>query len=156
MDSSAFEGFYRERLPTVVRACTLVTADPALSEEIAAEAFARLWANWGRIHDEDHAGGYVYKTAMRMCMKRALRVQRESPVSDAGRVVDDVGTTTERAHIFAQLAELPTRQRQAVVLRDWAGFEVDEIAAILRIRDSTVRVHLARGRRTLRERLSMD
>jgi DNA-directed RNA polymerase specialized sigma24 family protein len=43
-----------------------------------------------------------------------------------------------------------------VVLRDWAGFEVDEIAAILRIRESTVRVHLARGRRTLRERLSMD
>ena len=61
----------------VVRACALVTLDPAAAEDVAAEAFARLWSHWGRIHDEDHAGGYVFKTAMRLCAKRGTKARRE-------------------------------------------------------------------------------
>ncbi len=71
-DRAGFEGFYREHLTRVVRACTLVTLDPAAAEDVAAEAFARLWSHWGLIHDEDHAGGYVFKTAMRLCAKRGM------------------------------------------------------------------------------------
>jgi DNA-directed RNA polymerase specialized sigma24 family protein len=43
-----------------------------------------------------------------------------------------------------------------VVLRDWAGFETAEVARILGARESTVRVHLARGRAALRERLTVE
>jgi DNA-directed RNA polymerase specialized sigma24 family protein len=48
------------------------------------------------------------------------------------------------------------RQRQCVVLRDWAGFETREVARMLRMRESTVRVHLARGRASLRHDLSRE
>jgi DNA-directed RNA polymerase specialized sigma24 family protein len=37
-----------------------------------------------------------------------------------------------------------------VVLRDWAGFSTSDIAGLLSMRESTVRVHLARGRGRLR------
>jgi DNA-directed RNA polymerase specialized sigma24 family protein len=48
------------------------------------------------------------------------------------------------------------RQRQCVVLRDWAGFETREVARMLRMRESTVRVHLARARASLRHDLSRE
>jgi RNA polymerase sigma factor (sigma-70 family) len=57
--------------------------------------------------------------------------------------------------VFAALALLSVRQRQAVTLRDWAGFETDEVAAMLGTNASTVRVHLARGREALRETLGV-
>jgi DNA-directed RNA polymerase specialized sigma24 family protein len=42
------------------------------------------------------------------------------------------------------------------VLRDWAGFETDEVARMLGTKESTVRVHLARGRAALRSALTVE
>ena len=155
-DREGFERFFRERYARVVRACTLVTLDPAAAEEIAAESFARLWARWPQIHDDDHAGGYVFKTAMRLCSKRRSRARRELVETlDARSTGDETDQVLRRAEIFEALATLSIRQREAVVLRDWAGFETDEVAEMLGTKASTVRVHLARGREALRRRLGV-
>ncbi|HEX9123046.1 MAG TPA: hypothetical protein VF984_06755 [Actinomycetota bacterium] len=58
-EQAAFEGFYREHVGRVVRACTLVLLDLSEAGDVAAEAFARLWSRWNVIEDDDHAGGYV-------------------------------------------------------------------------------------------------
>jgi RNA polymerase sigma-70 factor (ECF subfamily) len=156
-DRAGFEGFYREHLTRVVRACTLVTLDPVAAEDVAAEAFARLWSHWGQIHDEDHAGGYVFKTAMRLCAKRGAKARREVIGEVADRPgTDELGRSDDRAEVFAALGGLSVRQRQAVVLRDWAGYPTDEVASMLGMRESTVRVHLSRGREALRRSLSVE
>jgi RNA polymerase sigma factor (sigma-70 family) len=155
-DRVGFEGFYREHLSRVVRACALVTLDPVAAEDVAAEAFARLWAAWSRIEDEDHAGGYVFKTAMRLCAKRAARRGRESLGEIDRRAPDDLASVDERHVVFAALAKLPLRQRQALVLRDWAGFDTMEVARMLGMRESTVRVHLSRARASARRALSVE
>jgi DNA-directed RNA polymerase specialized sigma24 family protein len=41
-------------------------------------------------------------------------------------------------------------------LRDWAGFGTDEVARMIGAKESTVRVHLARGRAALRAALSVE
>jgi RNA polymerase sigma-70 factor (ECF subfamily) len=156
-DRESFEAFYRDRLASVARACALVLLDRWVAEEVAAEAFARLWANWDRIEDTDHAGGYVFTTAMRLCAKRRQRSRKgsTSPVPDrAGR--DEQEGAMVRDEVFAALARLPLRQRQAVVLRDWAGFGTAEVAHMMGARESTVRVHLARGRAALRGILTVE
>ncbi|MGQ0838184.1 RNA polymerase sigma factor [Actinokineospora sp.] len=51
----------------------------------------------------------------------------------------------------ALVARLPERQREAVVLRHVVGLPVAEIAAILRIPEGTVKSHVSRGLRGLRE-----
>jgi RNA polymerase sigma factor (sigma-70 family) len=149
-DCEAFEAFYREHLARVVRACALVTLDAHVAEEIAAESFTRLWSNWDRIEDEDHAGGYVFKTAMRLCARKR-RSATEPQIEPTSTVASDpVDEAIDREAIAAALRVLPVRQRQAVVLRDWAGFSTSDIASLLSMRESTVRVHLARGRERLR------
>jgi RNA polymerase sigma factor (sigma-70 family) len=154
-DRAGFEAFYAGHLPRVVRASALVLLDRAEAEDVAAEAFARLWSHWGQIHGEDHAGGYVFKTAMRLCVKRRRHAAREvvGEVPERGAPTRD---PEARRAVVAALAELPLRQRQSVVLRDWAGFGTDEVARILGTKQSTVRVHLARGRAALRQILSVE
>jgi RNA polymerase sigma-70 factor (ECF subfamily) len=151
-DRARFEAYFQEHLGRVTRACALVMADRGAAEDVAAEAFTRLWANWDRITGEDHAGGYVFKTAMRLCARRArvgFREELRDPAEEAGS--DDAELALVRIEVFDALAELPLRQRQAVVLRDWAGFSTAEVAWMLTVRESTVRVHLARGREVLRQ-----
>jgi RNA polymerase sigma factor (sigma-70 family) len=149
-DRGAFEAFYRENLTRVVRACALVTLDRDIAEEIAAEAFTRLWSHWDRVEDADHAGGYVFKTAMRLCSRRR-RPDVAALAKTPGVAAPDLAdAATAREDIARALRLLPLRQRQAVVLRDWAGFSTKDIAGLLSTRESTVRVHLARGRERLR------
>ena len=154
-DRAGFEAFYAGHLSRVVRACALVLLDRGEAEDVAAEAFARLWSHWGQIHGEDHAGGYVFKTAMRLCSKRRRRASREivGVVPDRAVTSPDVGPS---GAVTDALRRLPLRQRQSVVLRDWAGFETAEVARILGTKESTVRVHLARGRAALRETLTVE
>jgi RNA polymerase sigma-70 factor (ECF subfamily) len=155
-DREGFEAFYRERLDRVVRACGLVVLDAGAAEDIAAEAFARLWSNWGQVHD--HAGGYVFKTAMRLCAKRGADARRE-PVGDIGdrsAPGDESERAASRHDVWDALAGLSLRQRQAVVLRDWAGYPTEEVAQMLGIAEPTVRVHLARGREQLRHTLKVQ
>jgi RNA polymerase sigma-70 factor, ECF subfamily len=153
-DRAGFEAFYAGHLPRVVRACALVLLDRGDAEDVAAEAFARLWSHWGQIHGDDHAGGYVFKTAMRLCSKRRRRSARE--VVGSVPVRSQVADPDSRMSVVDALRSLPLRQRQSVVLRDWAGFETSEVARILGTKESTVRVHLARGRAALREVLTVE
>jgi RNA polymerase sigma-70 factor (ECF subfamily) len=131
-----------------------VLLDRGDAEDVAADAFGRLWSHWGQIHGEDHAGGYVFKTAMRLCARRRRRAVREvvGTVPERGRSTDP-GT---RLSVVDALRGLPLRQRQSVVLRDWAGFETSEVARMLGTKESTVRVHLARGRASLRNVLTVE
>ena len=156
-DRAGFEGFYREHLPRIVRACALVLLDRGLAEELAAEAFARLWSRWGQIQSDDHAGGYVFTTAMRLCSKRAKSGRRETTTPAPERAgTDEAASAAERTDVWRALATLSVRQRQTVVLRDWAGYETKELAEMLGIRESTARVHLARGREGLRRSLVVE
>jgi len=155
-DRSAFEAFYRANLGRVVRACRLVTLDRVEAEDVAAEAFARLWSRWGAIRNDDHAGGFVFKTAMRLCARENARRRRPAPGGGAVSGADDVTRALDREDVARALAELSVRQRQAVVLRDWAGFDTGEVARMLRTRESTVRVHLHRGRERLRRSLRVE
>lgn len=155
-DRVGFEVFYRRHVDRVVRACALVLLDPVEAEDVAAEAFARLWARWGAIQGEDHAGGYVFKTAMRLCYRRSRRTRRETSGVVDRPARDELEPALLRRDVFEALRRLPVRQRQAVVLRDWAGYETRHVASILGARESTVRVHLARGREALRRALAVE
>lgn len=54
------------------------------------------------------------------------------------------------------LAQLPERQRSAVLLHEWMGYSFREVGEALGIGESTARVHAFRGRDALRGMLSDD
>ena len=55
--------------------------------------------------------------------------------------------------VKAAIETLPAKQREVVILRDVAGFEADEVCALLSISQANQRVRLHRGRASVRKLL---
>ncbi|TMC00758.1 MAG: RNA polymerase sigma factor [Chloroflexi bacterium] len=58
-----------------------------------------------------------------------------------------------REKVKAALEQLPSKQREVVILRDVVGFEADEVCALLSISQANQRVRLHRGRASVRKTL---
>jgi len=70
----------------------------------------------------------------------------QNPLPDTRAEQRDLRVILERI-----IHTLPPKQRRVLVLRDLQGFSTEEIAEILRCRQNTVRVHLARARLRVKE-----
>jgi RNA polymerase sigma-70 factor (ECF subfamily) len=152
-----FEAFYRAEFDRVVRAVFVIVGGRDEAFDIAQEAFARAWAHWHRIRRRDAPVVFVLVVARNLSnshLRRLIRGRRaltdlENEARGERATSDDVVLC-----LPAALAELPSRQRWAVVLCDLLDLSSDQAASILRIAPSTVRVHLSRGRSRLRDRLA--
>lgn len=68
-------------------------------------------------------------------------------------VEDRISAAGLRAQILAALAQMPSRQRAVVMLRDVAGMRSDEVCVALGLTAANERVLLHRGRTRLRRAL---
>jgi RNA polymerase sigma-70 factor (ECF subfamily) len=98
---------------------------------------------------------------MRIVVNAALDLRRRDKVRRTEMIPETVESRTigpDRAtdsvilgsQLRAALAELPERQRVAVVLFDAEGYSHAEIAALLEVPEGTVRSYVFHGRRALR------
>jgi RNA polymerase sigma-70 factor, ECF subfamily len=126
------------------------------AEEIAQEAFLRVWERWDRVSALPDPGpaGYLFRTAInafrsrlrraRVAMRRAVRTMPPA---------DELAAVEAREAVVRALAPLPPGQRAAVVLLDVLGLTSEQAAEILGAKPGTVRVRAARGRAALREEM---
>jgi RNA polymerase sigma factor (sigma-70 family) len=79
---------------------------------------------------------------------RRLRVESRARQTTEGddAIAEDAG---ERFEIGSAVAGLPRRQREVTVLRYFLGFDVEEIASLLRVSEGTVKTSLHRARHAL-------
>ena len=126
-----------------------IVGDPAVAEEVAAEAFARAFARWSRLRDDPGREGWVVRVAANLAIdmtRRRPAYLRSRPVVDLG---DDVAV--QRVALAAALERLPARQRSVVVLRYLADLSEAETAAALGISAGTVKTHLHRALEQMRQ-----
>jgi RNA polymerase sigma-70 factor (ECF subfamily) len=147
-----FEEFFEREHAGLFGALALITRDRFEAEELMQDAFLRVWERWERVAAMEAPAGYLYRTAMNLFRSRRRRaavairrIVRPSERSDELREVESRDAT------LRALAPLTGRQRAAVVLVDALGLTSPEAAEAMGVKDSTVRVLLARGRDTLRK-----
>ena len=144
-----FESFYRSEYERVYRAAVLVAPDPQLALDATQEAFERAFARWRRLSRQEWAGGWVMTTALNLA-RREHRQRRRTEQTSREPSSSLPGETLE---LREALAELPTRQRTAVVLFYIGDLPIDSIATSMNISDGAVKAHLSQGRKRLRELL---
>jgi RNA polymerase sigma factor (sigma-70 family) len=154
---ASFDDAFRELFPRVARTASLVARDPQLGPDIAQEAFARLFERWDRMASPEHACNFVFRVAVNLARshlpRRIAAPFGLSGPERAGR--DDTARSDDWLSVCDALAVLSPKQRAAVILVDYADLDAASAAAVLGTAEATVRVHLMRGRRALRERLDL-
>jgi RNA polymerase sigma-70 factor (ECF subfamily) len=145
-------------------AARMLGGDRAEAEDVAQETMLRLWRmapEWRQ--GETKVTTWAYRVATNLCIDRQrTRARRGQVALDAVPDPADDGPSAEGrlqeagrlAALEAALADLPDRQRQAVVLRHIEGLTNPEIAAVMEIGVEAVESLTARGKRALAALLS--
>jgi RNA polymerase sigma-70 factor (ECF subfamily) len=145
-----YETLYRESAPALWRALYGFTGGRRqIAEDALAEAFARAIERDRGIRQPLP---YLYRTAFRLASAELQRERRRGgdPTDLVAIEVPDL------VDLIRALETLPTNQRAAVILHDEEGYSAREVAQLLGISPATVRVHLHRGRKRLRESLGSE
>jgi RNA polymerase sigma-70 factor, ECF subfamily len=150
-----FEAVFLQHYQRVYGVLYRLTGNRAEAEDLALEAFLKLWQDPpGR---EGSLGGWLYRVATRLGFN-ALRAgqRRRGYESAAGRDAWEQGNTPdpsheverrdERASVRAALARMAERDAQLLILRH-SGLTYREIATVLGVSPGSIGTLLARAER---------
>ena len=146
--TDATDVVFREHSRRLVQLAAAITLDRWLAEEVVQDAFAGLHANATKVDDPV---GYLQRSVV----NRSVSVIRRRKV--AGRHPAPVARPTidpEVDETWSLVAELPVRERAAVVLRFWLDLSERDIADHLGWPAGTVKSTLHRAIGRLRRQLS--
>ncbi len=156
MDSrrTAFEALFDESFERCEAAARRIVRDPALAEDLAAEAFARAWARWWWLRRQPAPVGWL----VRVTTNLALDAVRRGPAPMGALAHPPTLEETVVLHnaLVAALGALPDRQRAAVVLRYLADLPEAEVASAMGVSAGSVKTHLHRGLARLQSTLHLD
>ena len=149
----AFEVAFRSLHPRARRLALRIVGQPAVADEVAAEALARAFADWKRLRSVDYLDAWVLRVTTNLALNVAMRAKVQLDPPPALEPQDGVAVRMGLVHA---LRRLPARQREAVALRYLADMSEDEVARSLGVSAGTVKQHLHRGLNALRTLLADD
>ena len=150
--SATFEDFFEAEGDRLFRALCLVTKNRHEAEEVAQEAFLKLWERWDRRGAIDDATAYLYRTAMNIFRNRYRRAKLgvRKAIGFAPRD-DGLDAVEDRDVIRRSLASLSDKQRAALVLTDLLGFGAEEAGGVMGLNAGAIRTLASRARADLRQ-----
>ena len=137
------------------RLAALLVRDHATAEEVGQDAFVAMRGAWRRLRDPNKALSYLRQSVVnraRSVLRHRAVVEKHAPkaLPDAPSAEHGALGELERAAVIAALRRLPTRQREAIVLRYYGDLSEAQIADAMGISRGAVKSHTARGIAALR------
>lgn len=155
---TALTQLYAEHYHNLVRVAALLLDDRSTSEEVVQDAYVKMHAAWRRLREPEAARAYLRTTVVNLARSRMRRRQvaqkhAPKPMPDAPSAEVGALERIERDRVIAALQHLPSRQREALVLRYYADLSESQIAETMGISAGAVKSHASRGMAALRARL---
>lgn len=157
---AAFGELMDRHLARAVALALRVTRNRAVADEIAQEAFLRVWTGAARWQPTARVSTWLWRIVMNLSLDQ-MRRHRPTALDDVPEPIDP-GEDPEQAAtrlelgraLESALAGLPERQAQAVRLCLADGFSQAEASALLEVSEGALESLLVRARRSLRAALS--
>lgn len=162
MDNGELFAKVLSRKDKMYRLALTILKDSVEAEDAVQDVFERLWVRREVLVSYQNIDAFVLTAVRNECIDRirSQKTRREKSDSiayditskqpDSGRQID----LRDMKSIVQQLMEeLPPRQQEIMHLRDIEECEMAEIAEIVGIDESAVRMNLSRARKAVRERL---
>ena len=146
---------YERHYAELVRLAFALTGDWALAEELAQEAFVRVWGSWGNVRDPRSAPAYL-RTAVVNLARRSLRRRLLERQAWRWRGAGDLRSADpgETVDVLRAFACLPAGKRACVVLRFYLDLSEADTAAALGVSVGTVKSQTAKALRRLQRLLA--
>ena len=155
LEPSSFADLYRTHAGDVYRFALYLSGDPALAEDIVSETFLRIWDSATVVRRET-VRGYLFTIARNLFLHDLRRTRRQEPLEDSHAVsataVRELASKEDLADTLAALQTLPETDRSALLLHAREGISYEEIARVLGLSLSAVKVKIHRARLFLAER----
>lgn len=123
-------------------------------EDAVQECLRKAWEMRGKLRNDR----YLQTWVIRILINECHNIQRGRGRSELVDTVPEAGTSTpdEGERLRAALQHLEEALRMPILLHYIEGYQVDEVARILRIPQGTVKSRMARGRKRLRSYLAEE
>lgn len=136
------------------KVCIVMLCNEQDAQDAIQDTFCRYLEKKPEFRDEEHEKAWLIKVATNICRDMIRFRIRHPKVS-----IDEVENTLaapEQREILKELLELPVKQKTVIFLHYVEGYQIKEIADILGITESAVKVRLLRGRKQMRDAVSME
>jgi RNA polymerase sigma-70 factor (sigma-E family) len=154
-----FDSYVRGKGDGLIRLAWLVTRNWDDARDCVQDAFVGVYPRWASLAGSERLDGYVNRSVINASITCARRRQRATPVADPQNLPDaPVGADPAAGVAGADAAwrlcaELPPKQRAAVVLRFYQDLSFAEIGEVLGCPEATARSHVHRALTSLRAQL---
>jgi RNA polymerase sigma-70 factor (ECF subfamily) len=156
-DSDAFEDLMIATERRVAALAWRILGDAEDVKDAVQETFIRVYRHLDQFREDGAFFGWLFRIAVNVCrdLERKRMWRRIfSPLEDAVNVgtrarFDDA--LEARDSLMRAIRRLPRQQRVAVILRDVEELSTEEVAAILGIRETSLKVSISKARAKMRK-----
>lgn len=142
-----FEAAYDAYGPMVYRLAMVYLGCRADAEDVTQEAFVRLLYKSPRFADGEHERRWLLRVTVNLCRDQLKGFWRRRAVElEPGLAAGD----PESLGLAEAIVALPEKYKAVIHLHYCEGYSVREIAEILKLGQSAVKMRLKRGRELLR------
>jgi RNA polymerase sigma factor (sigma-70 family) len=162
-DKEAFAQIYQHFIDELLRYGYRVTSDRQLIRDSIQDLFLHLWNTRENLSDTDSIRFYLYRSLRNRILKNIENSQEEAidsmavfenilhELSIEEKVIGDEMQSEQVKKLRNAIQQLPKRQQEAIQLRYYHDFSLDEIAEIMQVNNQSVRNFLHRAISDLRE-----
>jgi len=139
---------YDTHYHALIRLAALLVSDAEMAEEIVQDAFVAMHGAWRRLGDCERALPYLQHAVVRRSRARCAGRPGQGtcqPAAGSRAAAAQRATAAQPDPGLAAIRALPAREREALVLRYYAGMPGTQIAAVMGIGPRTVDSYLASG-----------
>ena len=136
----------------------LVSTEEA--EDATQELYFKLWKNKSKLKDYKSIEAFAMTMTKNYCFDRLKSKQASNLTLIHSNYKENDTPLTRRVELNDSVSkvhqlidDLPEQQKLIIQLRDIEQYEFDEIAKMLNIKPTAIRVTLSRARKTIREQL---
>jgi RNA polymerase sigma-70 factor (ECF subfamily) len=144
----SFEEFYEATFRRLFTALCLVTGNRHEAEEIAQDAFVRVFERWDHVAVLEDPTGYLFRVSMNTFRSRYRRASLgiRRMVFLAPAETDDLAAVETHDAVVRLLKGLDPKQRAAVLLTAILDYSAEEAGRMLGLHASSVRSLTTRAR----------
>jgi RNA polymerase sigma-70 factor (ECF subfamily) len=121
------------------------------AKDLVQDTYEKLWLKVSDV-ESSNAKSYMFTTAYRTMIDQMRRDKKQDSLDDSHMfVISNRGTYSDAKEILNDAVnKLPDVQRSVIMLRDYEGYNYDEIGEITGLSESQVKVYIFRARKFLK------